>query len=190
MYLYVDETENNEYFIVTGLLVPSKECADIAHKRFKKKINLMNINVKMKQKLFNEFKSVLLDRQFQKIKIKMLEEIMKLDSQIIYSCHIKKEERFTQEMKERVYINLLNNIVSSIHEDIHIVFDSFNKSDFEYNIVHSIVSHKNVLSIEPKNSYDEAGIQFVDNLCSVIRLSYLDSKNNYYQIIKTKVVHV
>ena len=120
----------------------------------------------------------------------MLEEIMKLDSQIIYSCHIKKEERFTQEMKERVYINLLNNIVSSIHEDIHIVFDSFNKSDFEYNIVHSIVSHKNVLSIEPKNSYDEAGIQFVDNLCSVIRLSYLDSKNNYYQIIKTKVVHV
>ena len=190
MYLFVDETENDDYFIVTGLLVPSKESVNIAYKRFKKKINSMNINPKMKQKLFNEFKSVLLDRQFQRIKIKMLEEIIRIDSQIIYSCYIKKEDIFNQEIKENVYIDLLTKIVCSIDNNIHVIFDSFNKSNFESKIIYSIKHLENVLSIESKNSYDEPGIQFVDNLCSVIRISYLDSKNDYYQIVQNKVIHV
>lgn len=190
MYLFIDETENDNYFIVTGLLVPSKESVNIAYKQFKKKINSMNINSKMKQKLFNEFKSVLLDRQFQRIKIKMLEEIIQIDSQIMYSCYIKKEDVFNQERKENVYIDLLTKIVCSIDKDIHIIFDSFKKADFEHKIIHSIEQLDNVLSIEAKNSYDEPGIQFADNLCSVIRISYLDSKNDYYQIIKNKVIHV
>ena len=33
----------------------------------------------------------ILDKEFQRIKIKMLEEIMKIDNKIIFSCYIKKE---------------------------------------------------------------------------------------------------
>lgn len=190
MILYIDETENDNYFIVTGLLVPSKADVDLAYKKFKKKVSSMKINPKMKQKIFNEFKSVILDREFQRIKTKMLEEIMLLDNQIIYSCYIKKDHQFNQFEKEEQYICLLDNIVSSISHDIEVIFDAFNKTDFENRIVEHIGEKNNILSIEPRNSYDEPGIQFVDNLCSVIRLSYLDSKNNYYQIIKDKVTQV
>lgn len=44
----------------------------------------------------------------------------------------------------------------------------------------------NVLNIQSRNSFDNPRIQFVDNLCSVIRLSCLESKNDYYYIIKEK----
>lgn len=37
MILYIDETENDNYFIVTGLLVTSKQNVDMTYKRFKKK---------------------------------------------------------------------------------------------------------------------------------------------------------
>ena len=106
----------------------------------------------------------LLDKEFQRIKIKMLEEIMKIDNKIIFSCYIKKEGYFNQIKKEEQYIKLLNNIVSSISEDIEIIFDSFNKSDFERNIIDRINKCSNVLNIQSRDSFDEPGIQFVDNL--------------------------
>lgn len=190
MVLYVDETENNHYFIVTGLLVPSQKSIEIAYKQFKKKVNTMKLKPKIKEKIFNEFKSTILDREFQRIKVKMLEEIMQVENQTIYSCYLKKGENFNQSMKEEQYINLLNNIVSFIKKDVDIIFDSFNKADFEQKIIESISQHSNVISIQSKNSFDDPGIQFVDNLCSVIRLSYLDSKNYYYSIIGDKVIQV
>ena len=115
---------------------------------------------------------------------------MLLDNQIIYSFYIKKNHQFNQCEKEEQYIYLLDRIVSSIPHNVEIIFDAFNKVDFEDNIIEYIGKKENVLNIESRNSYDEPGIQFVDNLCSVIRLSYLDSKNNYYQIIKDKVSQV
>lgn len=57
-------------------------------------------------------------------------------------------------------------------------------------LLKSISKHSNVISIQSRNSFDEPGIQFVDNLCSIIRLFYLDSKNHYYSIIKDKVIQV
>ena len=49
---------------------------------------------------------------------------------------------------------------------------------------------KNVISIQPRNSFDEAGIQFVDNLCSVIRHSFSDDNNEFYLLIKENVIRV
>lgn len=68
MILYIDETENDDYFIVTGLLVASKQNVDMSYKHFKKKVHAMNLSPKRKEKIFNEFKSVILDREFQRIK--------------------------------------------------------------------------------------------------------------------------
>lgn len=38
MILYVDETENNDYFLVAGLLIDTEENAELTYKHFKKKI--------------------------------------------------------------------------------------------------------------------------------------------------------
>lgn len=191
MILFIDETEDDDYFVVTGLLVPSRESVSVAYKQFKKKVNMMKLKLKIKEKLCNEVKSTILDKEFQKIKVKMLEEIMKIDNKIIlYSCYIKKEGHFNQAKKEEQYIELLNNIVSSINEEIEIIFDAFNKKDFKQNIINQISFNTNIFKIEPRNSFDESGIQFVDNLCSVIRLSCLEQKNNFYSFIKENVIRV
>lgn len=62
----------------------------MAYKQFKKKVNTMKLKPKIK-KIFNEFKSTILDREFQRIKVKMLKEILQIDNQIIYSCYVKKK---------------------------------------------------------------------------------------------------
>ncbi len=63
----------------------------MAYKQFKKKVNTMKLKPKIKKKIFNEFKSTILDREFQRIKVKMLKEILQIDNQIIYSCYVKKK---------------------------------------------------------------------------------------------------
>ena len=106
MVLYVDETENDDYFIVTGLLVESEADVSAVYSRFKKRADKHKISPKYKSKLFTEFKSTILDKRFQKIKVIMLEELNAIDYCVIYSCYIKKESILTQENKERVYIQL------------------------------------------------------------------------------------
>jgi len=191
MVLFVDETENSEYFIVTGLLVNSREDASIAYSHFKKSIMQIPIPKKKKAHIFTEFKSILLDRDFKKIKIKMLEEINNIEHCIIYSCHIKKGDYFSQEFKEDTYLTLLSKIVSSIKDDVSIVFDTFNKKDFEDRIVDRISSYKNVQAIMPRDSQKEPGLQLVDNICSVIRLYKANSDEyGFYKIISNFVKEV
>ena len=162
MILFVDETECKDYFIVAGLLTESKSKTDDAFKRFKKKVKNFPIPPKKKEKLFTEFKSVL---------------------------YKKDGNKFNQDIKERIYLQLLNNIVLNIDEQIDIIFDTFNKKDFEEKIINSIKLNHNVLSIIQQDSRLEFGLQFIDNICSVIRL-HIDRKestlyyllSNYYEV--------
>lgn len=131
MILYVDETECEDFFIVAGLLTESKSKTDVAFKRFKKKVKNFSIPARKKEKLFTEFKSVLLDKEYQKIKVCMLEHIDSLNYSIIYSVYKKDDNKFNQDTKEQIYIRLLNNIVSNIDTHTDIIFDTFNKQDFE-----------------------------------------------------------
>ncbi|MCQ2530128.1 MAG: DUF3800 domain-containing protein [Lachnospiraceae bacterium] len=191
MILYVDETENDEYFIVTGLLIASKETAMSAYKHFKKKIENIPISSNDKMKVFTEFKATLLDRKYQRIKVRMLEELNDLNHLIIYSCYVKKGVGFPQAFKEDTYITLLAKIVSSIEEDISIVFDTFNKRDFEEKIVDRISSYNHVQAIMSRDSQKEPGLQFVDNLCSIMRMHKSGSdENNFYSLIENCVREV
>ena len=191
MILYVDETEYPGFFIVAGLLVNNANDVNIAYKRFKKKINNFPISQNEKQKVFKEFKSVLLDRKYQKIKFRLLEEINTIENSIYFACYIKDKPDFTQEIKEKIYIDLLKKIVNSIDFDIDIIFDTFNKSDFENSIISEIHSFNNVIGICDKASETEYGLQFIDNICSVLRLSK-SGKDTYgfYEIIKNNVFEV
>ena len=185
MILYVDETENEKYFIVTGLLVESEATLTLAYKRFKNKIKGFNIREKYKSNLFTEFKSTLLDNTYTRIKEKMVEEIVSLDGIAIYSCYIKKDIKFKQELKESVYITLLSKIIGEIDRGCTIVFDSFGKKDFEERIINSFRDVDCVEKIFPGISEKEPGLQFVDNICSLIRLHISkDKKDVYYDKIR------
>lgn len=189
MILFVDETECEDYFIVAGLLTESKLKTDTAFKKFKKKVKNIPIPPKKKEKLFTEFKSVLLDKEYQKIKVCMLEHIDSLDYSIIYSVYKKDDNKFDQDSKEHIYIQLLNKIVSNIDDQIDIIFDTFNKKDFEEKIIKSLSQLSNVDSIKSQDSEIEFGLQFIDNICSIIRL-HIDRKestlyyllSNYYEV--------
>lgn len=185
MILYIDETENEEYFIVTGLLLNSREDAEGIYKSFRKKARNMPIAKRDKQVVFAEFKSTLLDKHYQKMKKQMMLSLSEVDKHIIYSCYIKKSKSFPQNFKEDTYIALLSRIVLSIDSDISIIFDTFNKQDFEKRIIDRISTYGNVQAIMPRDSQIEAGLQYVDNICSIIRhhLSGTD-KNEFYTLIE------
>lgn len=65
MILYVDETENEECFIVAGLLLSSNTEANTIYARFKNDIKGFKISKKQKEFVYIEFKSFLLDSRFQ-----------------------------------------------------------------------------------------------------------------------------
>lgn len=191
MLLYVDETENKEYFIVTGLLVNSREDAEHAYKSFKKKARKMPVSKRDKAKVFTEFKSTLLDRHYQKIKIKMIESVAEIDRHVIYSCYIKKNKAFPQNYKEDVYIAMLSKIVLSIEEDISIIFDAFNKQDFEERIIERISGYINVQAIMARDSQKEAGLQIVDNMCSIMRMHVSGTDtHDFYSMVEDWVQKV
>ena len=189
MILYVDETENEEFFIVAGLLVQSEKDVKIAYKQLKNSISNYSLSKHAKERVFLEFKSTLIDPRFQRIKRRLLKTVSSLNGSILYSCYIKKHGMLKQLQKESVYLTLLSRIVNSVEEQLVIIFDRFNKQDFERKIIHTIMEHKNVSSIESRDSQLEPGLQFADNVCSTLRL-YLsgEDKNHYYSIIET-IVH-
>ena len=191
MIMYVDETENEDFFIVSGLLVNSSSDVELAFKQFKKSIHGAQISSKQKQELFTEFKSTQLDRHFQKLKIRLLESVCTFDNSIIYSCHIKKGPAFLQAQKEDVYVLLLSKIVASLEESTDIIFDTFNKKDFESRIINTILPYSNVSSIQARDSRTESGLQFVDNICSAIRLHLVGKdQNGFYEIIEDRIQNV
>lgn len=191
MVLYIDETEHFGYFIVAGLLAKSEQDVQLAYKKFKKKVSNYPLSNKLKEKVFLEFKSTILDGQFQKIKENMLLEINSLDGAIIYSFYVKKHKEMKQVLKESVYITLLSNIINSIEESVDIVFDKFNNKEFEESIISAFSDFSIVNSIVPMDSQTSSGLQFVDNICSVIRLHLTNQdEEDYFEIIKEKVIGV
>lgn len=190
MYLFVDETECPEYFIVTGLLVNSKEDVELAYKRFKKKVSGIPIPPIKKAELFTEFKSTLLDNDYKRVKRALLLELNEFEYCAAYSCYIKKA-LFPQSVKEKIYTSLLMRIVMAIDNEVDIIFDTFNNQAFENDIIQCLLGCTNVKTINPGDSQKEPGIQFADNLCSVFRLHKTgrDSKD-FYSLISDFVKEV
>lgn len=191
MILYVDETENEQYFILTGLLAPNRASVDMAYKHFKNRIKNLSLNNRSKELVYREFKSVVLDRHYQRIKNIMLEEIDNIDNHfVIYSTQIKKDVHLTQEKKEETYIELITAIAKNC-DNITIVYDNFNNPKFESKINNELTKLDNVDIAVAKDSQEEPGLQFADNLCSVIRLHVSNTdKYKYYDKIASKVIEV
>ncbi len=180
--LYVDETENEDYFIVCGLLIDPIQ-AEKAFKIFKKKANHLPLSGKKKSELFIEFKSIMLDRSYQKLKIAMLECLNRCEYKIVYSIFEKRGTILKQAKKESVYIDMLDKIIDYFDDDISVIFDRFKKTDFDKNIVIKIGNKNNVISIESKDSRSEYGLVFVDNICSSIRMHISKANSTFYYLL-------
>ena len=121
----------------------------------------------------------------------MIEEISEMECCIIYSCYVKKDSPFVQFLKEQVYIELLSRIVASISEDVSIIFDKFNLPAFETRIVQTISKYKNVQAIMPQDSQTEPGLQFADNICSILRHKKTTNvASEYYKLLENKIREV
>lgn len=191
MYLFVDETECPEYFIVTGLLVNSMQDVELAYKRFKKKVDTIKISPKKKAILFTEFKSTLMDKHYQKAKAEMLCGLNEFEYYVVFSCFEKKNIRFVQEEKESTYLLLISRIVSSLSKKVDVVFDRFNKKDFEMHIIGTLISFNKVSSALATDSQTEIGLKYVDNLCSVVRLKKTNQDvHDFYTLIEKRTKEV
>ena len=191
MMLYVDETENSELFIVTGLLVKSEVEINNAYYSFKNQINKLKIQKRYKSKLYIEFKSTTLDSRFQRIKIKMLESLNKIDNTVIYSVYFKKSRHMKQSVKDKIYIRLLSSIIDCIDENdqLNVVFDEIPNKQTINSVIKTISKRRNVISIISSDSQLIPGLQYVDNLCSVIRISRCgNDQYGFYKIIKKNTI--
>lgn len=188
MILYVDESYDNYYFVVGGILTKSDHLITEANKSFRKHAKSFPMKIIEQRKVFTEFKSSIIDDSYPAIKRSMLKHINEFDCKIVYSYAYLNGKTLNQHEKEKIYIKLLSKIVNTINTDIVIHFDSFGKKDFEDKIKSHISKYQNVILIDNKDSLNSKGIQFADNICSPIRkhLSGVDS-NNYYNIISSKV---
>ena len=123
------------------MLVNTKQDVELAFKRFKKSVGNAKIPAPLKSKLFTEFKSVIMDRTYQNMKIKMLSELNEFEHCVVYSTFVKKTKNLSQKDKERAYINLIAKIASSLTKPVEIVFDMFNKKNFESEIIKKLKSN-------------------------------------------------
>ena len=184
MILYVDETENKDSFILVGLLADNRHAVNMAFRHFKNRIKYFHIKQHAKEKVYVEFKSIILDKHYQRIKRVMLEEIVKINGCLImYSIKHKIGGYFKQSDKEKAYINLITKLAQKC-SSVSVVFDCFNNPQFETKIVDELFKLSNVINVKPMNSQEEPGLIFADNLCGAIRLhvSGLDNNNFYYDI--------
>ena len=189
MILYVDETGNNDFFIVAGVLFESEKSTKSAYKQFKKKVDNLELKSSIKEKLYIEFKGILLESSYQRIKQMIMSSINENAEKVVYGIY-KRKQSFPQEEKEMAYIQLLSSIVDSMEEPVEIVFDEFKIKNFDNAIVNIIGQKQNCISIIPKDSQIVPGLQFADNVCGAIRLYSTGENEDYYLSIRDKIFPV
>ena len=117
------------------------------YNKLKKHLKRIPLTRKQKLKLMNEFKSIILDRSFPKIKGVLLTYLKNANIDIIYS-YKKISGNLKQEKKEKIYLKLLKNIIYHINDDIVLVtFDSFNNPRLNSKIEKEIKELNNVKEV-------------------------------------------
>jgi len=188
MYLYIDETEDDDYFVVGGILVNEEDTLVSIHKKITKIIKRQKYSIKTKSNLLTELKDYQLNKSYRKLKRTILSELEDSGS-YYYSLYIKKKH-FKQVDKENVYIRLLKKIASNIETDISIVYDEFRLRRFHNNIEVELMKLDNVVSIESANSQSNKSLQFADIICGTIRRYHQDQDTEMYNLIEEKVIDI
>ena len=190
-YLFIDESIDEKFYVVGGILTDSESELLLVYNQFKKQVLNMPLTNKQKINITTEFKSTLLDKTYPQIKKKFLYKVNTFNCDVIYSYKTL-NEKLNKDISETTYIELLTNIVRSINDDVIVItFDNFSNVRFENRIISTIGNLKNVKSIKKDYSYNNKGLQFADNVVGVIRRKLSDTDNNgFFDIISNKIVEV
>ena len=147
-YLFIDESIDEKYYVVGGILTNSENDLLLVYNQFKKQILNMPLTNKQKRNITTEFKSTLLDKTYPQIKKKLLYKVNSFNCNVIYSYKVL-EEKINKEINESTYIELLTNIVNTIDDDVTVItFDNFSNAKLEDRIINTISKLKNVKSIK------------------------------------------
>ena len=118
----------------------------------------------------------------------MLTQLSRGPFHIIYASYEKKYAHFSQSEKEDLYIQLLVRLLAACQDEVDVVFDSFGLPSFESRIIEVASLQPKVSRVCAKNSELVPGLQFVDNICSVIRRHITGTDHDsFYQMIENIV---
>ena len=190
-YLFIDESIDENFYVVGGILVDNENELLLVYNQFKKQVLKMPLTNKQKINITTEFKSILLDKTYPQIKKKFLYKLNSINCSVIFSYR-KLNSKMNKEFAETTYIELLSNIVTSIDDDVIVItFDNFSNVRFEEKIIETIGSINNVKSIKKDYSYNNKGLQFADNVIGVVRrkLSGIDD-NDFFDIISNRIIKI
>ena len=190
-YLFIDESIDENFYVVGGILVDNENELLLVYNQFKKQVLKMPLTNKQKINITTEFKSILLDKTYPQIKKKFLYKLNSINCSVIFSYR-KLNSKMNKEFAETTYIELLSNIVTSIDDDVIVItFDNFSNVRFEEKIIETIGSINNVKSIKKDYSYNNKGLQFADNVVGVVRRKLSGSDDNYFfDIISNRIIKI
>lgn len=190
-YLFIDESIDENFYVVGGILVDNENELLLVYNQFKKQVLKMPLTNKQKINITTEFKSILLDKTYPQIKKKFLYKLNSINCSVIFSYR-KLNSKMNKEFAETTYIELLSNIVTSIDDDVIVItFDNFSNVRFEEKIIETIGSINNVKSIKKDYSYNNKGLQFADNVVGVVRRKLSGSDDNdFFDIISNRIIKI
>ena len=137
-YLYIDESIDDDLFVVGGILVNSEKDLLIGYKQFKRQFIEIPMTRRQKERISFEFKSTLLESSYPQIKRKLLYKLNSFDCSIVYSSKEIKG-KLMQKEKEYYYLECLKSIVNYINDDLTIItIDELGSTKFEMKIISEI----------------------------------------------------
>ncbi|MDW8518426.1 DUF3800 domain-containing protein [Priestia flexa] len=208
LYAFFDETEDNGFFIVGGVISSSKETLSDVIYETRKHIK-SGKKGKHYNALLNEIKEYYIyrnnldyvkKRMFSSLSTKKVKkkgkiiDVPRIDVIILYMKYTKgPDESLKQAKKSALYLEMIGNFLSSEKfkdEEICIVYDDFEDKAFKKGIRDLANSHPNLVEISSGKSNEVKELQIAD-VCvgSYRRKLNNDDKNNNFGHIED-LVHV
>jgi len=203
-YLYLDETEDEKYFIIGGVLTTDiKKVEDAVYETKRNIKRKKGIPEKTKAKILTELKErdlnswglqdikkhFFLNLTLDKVKFRGKNVFTPNPKvKVIGVIHIKENSSLVNEKKGYIYFKMLELLLSDPlfkEKEIEIIYDEFSSEYFDKSIETTIDSYINLKKIQSGNSEVVKALQAADLCVGSIRRNLNGEKNcYYYELIK------
>lgn len=203
LYLNLDESEDINRFVVGGVLTRNNKVLEDGIYKIRNKVKCIKNRNKAIDKLLNEVKDNLLNGTLSKFRDIFFEEIKQSEDILIIGVYYEKDKttKFTQELKEKVYIQCVVKIIELIlsefndptltinltYDDIiNIKYDKLNSinTNFHNRLKKEIIQFNNIDEIEFGDSQSCKILQSADLCVGLIRRYLSNDKFDTFNIVK------
>jgi Protein of unknown function (DUF3800) len=201
-HIYLDESGDlsfdftkkgtSKFFIITVLISENKVALD----RLIKKINLEVVRMSKGKSIPNMLHA---SKQSDKIRIKLLTELISKDVQIDYICIDKRQSlKYLSYDKHRLYLDLTISLIDNVLKNSHLqstiqLIASKRETDKNLNekFINGIESFfDNKVSVEIQIPQNEKGLQVVDFCSWGIFRKYEYGDDSFYEIFEEKLLEI